>query len=156
MIYAFNFRKVITRELPRRKRLPKRIAWIYALCYPIKLMHDEFVALVESYKNEIKWRPQTITIQRALQLKFGEGIVIENQNAGNWVSIGYPAADSRNLIGLPTPQFNNPVGLVAGTGSFASAGFIVKIPLSIVFDQNQLRATVNLYLQQSSYIIQII
>ncbi len=156
MIYAFNFRTVITRQLARNKRWPIRIAWIYALCYPAKLIHDEFVAIIDSYKSEMKWNGQRIRLQRALQLRFGAGILVENQNANTWALIGYTSDDSRNPIGIPLAEFNNPVGYVAGTTTFTNNGFIVKVPGVLGVDNNELQAVVNLYKGQSNYSIEII
>lgn len=156
MIYSFNFRTLITRQLPRRKRRPVRIAWLYTCLYPIKLLHDEFVALVAGYKNEMKWNAQRLLLERALILKFGAGIVVENQDAAGWVSIGYIAANSANPVAAINPNLNNLIGQVAGTASFPTAGFIVKVPMAIVFNQNEMKAFINLYAQQSNYSIQII
>jgi hypothetical protein len=156
VIYSFNFRTVLTRQLPRRKRTTKRIAWIYSLLYPAKLIHDEFVTLVQRYKDEMKWNAQRILLQRALILKFGVGIVVVNQNPSSWVLIGYAADDSRNPVAAITPEFSNVIGQVAGTGTFGTIGFIVEVPMAIVFDQNEMKAFINLYVQQSTYSIVII
>jgi hypothetical protein len=156
VIYAFDFKKIIKRQLPIRKRKPKRIAWIYSFIYPAKVLHDEFVALIDGYKSEMKWNTQRILVERALQIKFGAGIVVENQASSSFVLIAYSVADSRNLVASIAPSFSNPVAGLVGLGSFSSAGFIVKVPSSIVFDMNQMKAFINLYTQQSSYIIQIV
>lgn len=156
MIYSFNFRTLITRQLPRRKRRPVRIAWLYTLLYPVKLLHDEFVQLVDLFKSEMKWNTQRILLQRALVLKFGAGIIVENQDASTWVIIAYPVANSANPVAPVTPNLNNSIGQAAGTADFPTAGFIVKVPMAIIFDQNEMKAFINLYVQQSNYTIQII
>jgi hypothetical protein len=119
-------------------------------------LHDEFVQLVDLFKSEMKWNTQRILLQRALVLKFGAGIIVENQDASTWVTIAYPIANSSNPVAPVTPNINNSIGQVAGTSVFPTAGFIVKVPLAIVFDQNEMKAFINLYVQQSNYIIQII
>lgn len=156
MIYAFNFRTLITRQLSRRKRRPVRIAWLYVLLYPIKMLHDEFVALVNSYKSDMRWHGQRIRLQRGLQLKFGDGILVENQEVAGYVLIGYVADDSRNAVAFIADNDNNPVALVAGTGDFEVVGFIVKVPAAIIFSENEMKAFINLYKQQSNYTIEII
>ncbi len=156
MIYNFNFRTLITRQLPRRKRKPVRIAWLYVLLYPINLLHDEFVALINGYKSDMRWNGQRLRLQRGLQLKFGPGILVENQEVAGYVLIGFVADDSRNPVANVSDNDNNPVGLIAGTGYFEVVGFIVKVPAAIMFSENEMKAFINLYKQQSNYTIEII
>lgn len=139
-----------------RKRKPKRISWLYVLLYPIKLIHDEFVYMVSLFKDEMKWNAQRVLLQRALQLKFGAGIIVENQDASGWVTIGYVADNSINPVATVCPNLDNLIGFVAGTADFAGVGFLVKVPSVIVFDLNAMRAFINLYVQQSSYTIEIV
>jgi hypothetical protein len=156
VIYSFNFRTLLTRQLPRRKRRPKRVAWIYSLLFPAKELHDEFVSLVQGYKDDMRWNAQKTRLERGLILKFGAGIIVENQDPSTWVLIAYAADDARNPVAEEVAEYSNPVGVIAATGTFGDVGFIVKVPGAIIFDQNEMKAFINLYIQQSTYIIQII
>ena len=154
--YSVNFQKWITDNLHPDRRTPKRIALLKALAKRIIDIHQEFIATHNENKEKLSWNGQRILLQRYLELKFGNGIIIENSGSAAGVQIEYEADNVSNPINFVAPEFTNPIAGVAGVGS-PDANFTVKVPASVTFNENEMRAVINSYIiNYKNYTIEII
>ena len=153
----FDAKKIITLFLPSNKRTNLRVRWLFAILKPLRDVHVLFLSYVAGVKEEMKWNGQLILLQRYLNLKYGSGIIIENQDFQQKGILGYPCPDERNVTGYDAENFNNPLCFGADEGFLSSVGFIVKVPSAIIFDHNEMRATIDFYqIGSSDYEIEII
>lgn len=143
--------------LPSLKRENIRVRWLYALLKGMRGVWDDFVAYATNVSDELKWNGQLIKLQRLLQIKFGDGILIVNQDFAEKKTIAYPVADERNVIAAVVADTTNPVSTVAATGFVTGVGFIVQVPVAIIFDEDEMRAVIDYYqIGTSDYVIQTI
>ncbi len=152
--YDIDFQKWIKDNLHYQRRKPKRIALLMALAKRLRDIHAEFIATHEVNKETMKWTGQTIMLERLLNLKFGNGITIQNLDPTGTVQIEYEAANQNNPITYLSPEFANPVRGEAGEGLIGT-GFLVNVPAAINFSQDEMKAVINKYLiNYKTYVIQ--
>ncbi len=150
MNYNIDFNRIIYFSLPSFKRRGNRLRWLSKLLSVFQLLHNDFVNHADTVKEEVSWNGQKSLLERRLNIAFGNGIVIVNQDFSNKVQIIYESQDERNPIIEESPNFNNPIIKESATGFFQSVGFIVEVPASLSADLDLIRRTVDFYLIGSS------
>jgi hypothetical protein len=154
--FDIDWQKWISDNLNPRRRKPKRIALLKALAKRIIDIHSEFLTVHNANVEKLSWNGQRMLLQRYLQLKFGDGILIENSSSASLVAIEYEAPNLANAVTFVAPEFTNPIHGQGGD-AMLGANFVVKVPVSIVFNENEMRAVINNYLiNYKNYIIQLI
>ena len=145
MNWNVDFLKLTTLYLSSLKRRNIRVRWLYALLRAIRDIHAQFITYATGVQDEMKWNGQFIKLQRLLQLKFGAGIVIVNQDFTEKKTIAYPVADERNIISSAVADTSNQISTEAATGFITSVGFIVQVPVAITLDEEAMKALINYY-----------
>ena len=80
MNFKINFSKLIDMLLPPMLRQKRIQEYLKVASKPIDDINKEFVSLVDEYKNELSFEPQTMLIEQRLNEQFGvlNKIVIDN------------------------------------------------------------------------------
>jgi len=145
MNFEFDIEKVIRMFLPSFLRKKARIIFLTKLMSYFEAIHGEFLRFFKKTKMEMQWDGRKGLLERHLNLKFGQGIKIINQEFGNRPLFMADAPDEQNILSFDAPNYSN---LRDGdTAAFvADAGFIVEVPLALSLDLNEVRAYVNMYL----------
>lgn len=139
-MYSIDFNVIINWMLPAVLRKEAQVLWLNALLAPLKVLHNVFVSLVLSVRDEVKITGQVRVLEYHLNRLFYPtgGINITDGQTGDLV---YIFLESEN-IPVYLPQF------ISG----ANADFIVHCPNSIENQEGEIRAFLNRYkLPSKSY-----
>lgn len=141
MNYSFDFRTLIGWCLPRHKRRPIRIAWLYALLAWIRQLHTDFIATADQLDIEARVNGQLINIEEYIISRFGDGITLSIKTS--------------SAVGSFISASDDPAEMYLGDGSSVShyikssneadVNFTVNVPASLDIDEAELSAVVNKY-----------
>lgn len=150
MNYAVDFKKIVTQTLPPHKRRPLRVLLLTKLLSFIQLVHNGFVTHANNVREEVSWNGQKILLERYLNIKYGAGITITNQDFSAQVIFLSDAPSESNILIGDCPDYLNPIIADSATGSLLTSGFTVNVPAGLNADLNEIRAVVEFYLIGSS------
>ncbi len=137
MNFDLNIYKLISDALPTFLRGLINTAWLQALAQPIKKLHEVFKSFVTEIDERLKWNGQTIFLQELLELRYGEGIVIKNQNLNARPFYVFGSADNRNPQVFEVGDKRNPVANVVNHFDPLAVDFIIEIPADILLEDHE-------------------
>lgn len=126
-------------------RKPKLLAWSKVVLKPMKTMVAEFNTFVTEKRDEYKYNGRVISLRNLLVSKFGAGITIELQEPKtNPYLLDETGYLFNHLLG-DTGNTDNPLLDVSGSADVENADFIVKVPVGLGADLNEVRGLVKKY-----------
>ncbi len=157
MNYSFDIEKKVKELLPVELRKPVMQAWLKVLLKPLRDLNIALVAFVNEKQEEAKYTGRTISLRNLLISRFGGGITIELQDTSG---APYLLAETGNafnpLLGSNGNAFNPLLG-DSGSADLDQVDFIVNVPGTLVFDIDEMSATVSRYkLAGTTFKIEII
>jgi hypothetical protein len=149
-MFNFEIRNTIKRLAPPQLRKPKFIAWLYRMLIKLRHKKTEFDALRTYWDYNLKFSSQTMSLEARLNQQYNlimGSIYIVTQNSANdavytfWINENQPSPFIYFLAEGNTPTFITWLG----EGSASALDFIVYVPFTLVFDENEMRAIIDLY-----------
>lgn len=150
MRYAFNILNSIISLVPHFLRGDQLILFLYVLCKPIETLHNVFLSFVVSTRMRVQYTGQVFSLEKILNDTFdpsSRGIQIVD-GVGVINVYLYPVTANVDGPYMYNSQETAPQEIFLyfqDSESIQQADFIVRIPLSLVYDELQLRGLVNAY-----------
>lgn len=144
--YDFSISVIVGNSLPVKKRKPKLINWLTALCSYIRSVHDDFLAKATEWDEDMKYAPgYKMQVQQMLIDKFGAGITITNNYEDLEPIYSYDDNDALNSYSFDDGDYSN--GFTGDDDHFdvGFTNYTVSVPSTITFDQNEMEAVLNRY-----------
>lgn len=149
--YALDFDKLINWLLPRAKRKPVRIAWLYALMVRIRAIHTDFISTGTALSAQARVNSQCINLEAYLISRFGAGIIIEPQ----LISANDAYIGDNDEAGFYIGDNDDALYYLSDADGSSIYNAIVKVPAAIEYDEDELRAILDKYkVPGSNYLIQ--
>jgi hypothetical protein len=145
-VYDIDYKRLVRWKTPERKRLAVLLTWLYALVQPVISAHQSFLLFRKSRIYQLTITPQICYLERLLNDRFDNDdrrIYIEDTD---WFDPWYVyQEDELKPRYMYTEAEDQPVY----TYTDAEAGetpddFIVFVPASLVFDNTEMRALLNI------------
>lgn len=140
---------------------PKRMAWLRVLLSPLETMHAAFLVHREKVNREATYNCQTMVLERAMNLQY-YGVEqwhsnaaptanghIYIQNVSNSIAVTFTYYNVENQVN-PTIYYDSE-GQAPEFYSYYDSeyqnqyDFIVWVPVALSFDENEMRAFIDLY-----------
>lgn len=150
--------------LPVRLRKMRTVAWVRCLIAPIKWMYIQFSERRNSNLYQVAHNGQVVYLTAALNDLFdpvGRGIYIEDGLYEDPLFV-YTVPEVKELwLGLSTetstPTYPVPQVLYTdGETILLGNAFVVKVPASLPYDEQRMRAMINKYRLTSKNVFQIV
>lgn len=147
VVYDIDFAKLVRWLLPRKIRNSRLIEWLYALTGPVVYLYQDFLRFRKQKLYELMITPQVCYLEALLNDRYdftARGIYIVD-------AIEYPplylALDSElDPVYLATDAEADPVYLPTdGESGSLTDDFIIMVPASVVFNEQEMRSLVNVY-----------
>lgn len=149
-MFGFEIRNTIKRLTPPQLRKPIFIAWLFRLFLPLRRTKVQFDDLRAYWDYNLMFSSQTLSLEARLNQQYNlvmGSIYIITQNNPNtavytfWVNENQPSPFIYFLDEGQTPTYITWLN----EGSNAAVDFIVYVPNTLVFDEGQMRAIIDLY-----------
>lgn len=151
-MFNFDFLNTIKRLLPPKRRKIKYIAWLAGLFSPLRKLKDQFTTLQADKNYEIAFNTQTLSLENRINQHYSlplgtiyiETIAsISNDVFDFWLSENQTPKYVYWLSENSTPQY---IYWLSETSPQAIGNdFIVYVPAALVFDEQEMKAIINLY-----------
>ena len=150
-MFGLNIQNTIKRLLPPTLRLPKSIAWLFRLFIVLRRKNEEFDALRGYWDYNLQFSSQTLSLEARLNQQYNMvmgSIYIVTQNTQDdniytfWINENQP---SPFVWWLSEPSGTPTYVKWIGEGATVQVDFIVYVPSSLSFDENEMRAIIDLY-----------
>lgn len=149
-MYSFNFNSLIQLLLPRVHRKPVMTAWLEVLLYPVKQLHDLFIALRDSLLYDARVTGQVNSLEWMLNDKFyNDGTlrsiyISDNTGLDNDVLIYQSAEAEPETYLFNTSESAEDDTYIFQTGEgIGGEDFIVNVPDALVFDEEYMKSLIN-------------
>lgn len=147
--YSLNWRAWITLLLPSFLRRAQHIEWLLVLSWPVVELYVAFQAWRTEVLAQLTYSGQTIALERMLNEVYlgtwsAQGpnpIFILETNETSLSGGSYLPDLGQGALYLGTVY----LGDQASTGNAAVAGFVVRVPASLVFDPLEMRRRIDRY-----------
>lgn len=151
MNYVIDFIKLIVDLLPVKLRRGIHVDWLFSLLKGVRYLYDEFLSFRDASLLEISRNGQVIVLEDLLNTKFdpiGVGIYITDptsnlEHTALFLVIENQLDQEAYLVSEIPPGTS--VALYTVEEFDSDDDFIVWVPVTLVFNMNQLRACVNKY-----------
>jgi hypothetical protein len=159
-MFNIDFDILINRNLPTWKSLPKVRAWLRCLIKPLVRLYYDFLDYREAVLLEISYNGQTMVLERMLNINFpntNSSIFIENTSNSLPSSYLYYLHEDQEAppIYYKSENIDDEGYLYFESEYQQTYDFIVWVPSSLVFNQTEMRAKIDLYkIAGKRYIIQ--
>lgn len=149
-MFGIQIRNTIKRLLPPPLRKPKFIAWLYRLFFKQRMDKVAFDELRAYWDYNLQFNSQTMSLEARLNQQYNlimGSIYIVTQNSANdavytfWLNENQPSPFIYFLAEGDSPTYITWLG----EGSASAADFIVYVPSGLIFDENEMRAIIDLY-----------
>lgn len=136
------------RNLPTKWRKTKHIAWMYCLLKEVELIHSEFITFIASIRNQLSYNGQIISLEDLLNTFYpaaSGNIQIINTITDNVPVFINEAAESSTSVYVNQKDESPSTDIFIFSASEFNVpyDFTIKVPDTLVFDNNQMRALVN-------------
>lgn len=158
-IFRIDYKKLVRILVPVILRKPAHIAWIQALCHPVNYIYQDFLRSREANLYRLKITPQVVYLQKLLNDRYDideRRIRIRNAKRFNSFFLYLEEESKPAYVFLETE--NEPFYLFTEEEvGMRTADFYVIVPTSIIFDENEMRALLDMYkLAGKTYKIQTV
>ena len=149
-MFGLQILNTIKRLLPPKLRKPKMMAWLFRSFSPLRKTKVSFDNLRDYWNYNLKFNTQTLSLEERLNQHYNlisGSIYIITQNSSNdsvytfWINENQPSPFIYFLSEGQTATYTTWVN----ENSSATADFIVYVPNSLVFDEEELKAIIDLY-----------
>lgn len=144
--YDINFPELIRQTLPVELRKKKMKSWLLSLIKPANLLYNRFLAFKASILYELDHNGQVCRLRKALNDKFDNidrRIYIED------APVKLPLYIHRRVEGKPVYIRRRseaaPVYIYRRSELSFGGKFIVKVPVSLVYDAGAMKLLINKY-----------
>mgnify|MGYP001627235949 CR=1 FL=1 len=150
-MYNVDFNKLAAQLLPPFLRKVRLLAWIRLMFFPLRYLNDLLISFINLKRLEISYNCETMVMERALNNTYpgaSGGIYINNDV--EVLAREYSFFFSENQGSLGFSYFYSEGNGSFGSSYFASeyatsVDFIVLVPNTLVFDENEMIAFVKKY-----------
>lgn len=160
-MFSVNFKNIVNQNLPPKTGTdtPLTKAWLYSLIQPL----IELYAIFSSYRIQalytLSFTGQVIYLEKLLNDTFNNGgteIFIEDGSLKIAPFLFNTAEDAEPFFVYNTAETDEPNTYLYNTAEYTgNLDFIVKVPVALVFDENQMKSLINKYkLAGKNYTIQ--
>jgi len=145
-MYNVNFDIIIRQVLPPNKRSNSIIALLTAILKPIKYIHQLFLDYREYTVEYVSYSAQIIYLEKLLNKKFNNsltGIYIADAISFDYLYL-YNTAEQNPMYVYNTSE-NHPVFMRNNIEFATTIDYIVLVPSSVSYNQDEMRALINRY-----------
>ena len=151
--FEIDYDVLIRLLLPVRLRLPKMLAWLRCMVWPVKELYDRFYQQRQANLYLLGHNSQVVYLQAALNDTFDptlRRIYISDGSSADPLWVYLPAENLPLYLGLPaeagTTPYPTPQWLYTRTEVITSTyAFIVWLPTGFVYDATRMRALIDRY-----------
>ena len=151
--FDINYDSLSKQLIPVRLRKPNTRAWLRALLAPVRWLHARFKANRDATLYSMAHNSQVVYLQAALNDTFdpvGRGIIIEDGPYEDPLFVYLTPELVPLWLGLDsetgTMPFATPATLFTeGETLLMGYAFIVKVPVSVSFDTDRMKALIDKY-----------
>ncbi|MBL0144943.1 MAG: hypothetical protein IPP48_03455 [Chitinophagaceae bacterium] len=157
--YNIDFSKLTRWLLPSFVRKPKMMYWMLALATPVIVLYGDFKRYRKTKQYQLLITPQVCYLEKMLNDTFDFTLrrirIVD--------AIWYPATNIFTIseskpVAVYTSGEGAPLIIYTdGEAGLFQDDFIVEVPAALVFDENQMKANINIYkLAGTKYKIQTV
>lgn len=145
MNFNFDFSKFTKDFLQIAIRKERVIDFLLSILKPVKTLFQEFNSFVAIKRDECKYNGRVISLRNRLVSMFGAGIEIELQEPGFEPYLLDSTGYAFNPMMGETGYALNPLLDESGTADLEGVDFLVKVPIALGADLNEVRGVTKKY-----------
>lgn len=149
-MFGLQILNTIKRLLPPQLKKPKMMAWLFRSFFQLRKSKVSFDNLREYWDYNLQFNTQTLSLEERLNQHYNllsGSIYIITQNSSNdtaytfWLNENQPSPFIYFLSEGQTATYTDWLN----ENGAANADFIVYVPNSLVFDEEEMKAIIDLY-----------
>jgi hypothetical protein len=150
-MYNLDIDSLVFKRTPPDLRLPKYVAWMQNMLSPMQTVNADFVSTMNGLKEELSINGQTMILEWALNQKWpaaGGGILIDNTPDHKPRYYIFGEDENQGFLGYVRSEDEGfpPLIYLYGEEEYeVENDFTVKVPASLDFDTDEMKAFINKY-----------